>query len=74
MKFPNIRDTAIGSSVKDVFIILPIPSGHGISFIILIVIGLVEISYIRAIMNFLSIFSFVYKDKRHALTTSLQII
>jgi hypothetical protein len=44
LKFPKIREIATGSSVNEVLIILPIPSGQGISLIIFIVMGLVEIS------------------------------
>lgn len=44
LKFPMIIDTATGSSTKAEFIILPMPSAHGISFMIFNVIGLIDMS------------------------------
>jgi hypothetical protein len=44
LKLPIMIDTATGSSTKAWLIILPIPSPHGISFMIFKVIGLIEIS------------------------------
>lgn len=52
LKFPRINETATGSSTKDVFIIFPIPSYHGISFIILSVMGLDDISKVRLYFRF----------------------
>lgn len=51
LKFPMIRETAKGSSANALLTNLPIPSGHGISFIILRVMGLVLISTVVIKMN-----------------------